>query len=153
MILDSLENAGCYTALSPAFAKAFAFLSSAEFPRLACGRYEIDGSKVYAVISEYETRPASEKHMEGHRRYLDIQYLAEGTEAIGCAKVKDLPLIQAYSQEKDILFVSCEKEVPIPMAPGDFMILFPQDGHRPGCFVGGASHVRKAVVKIALDCL
>jgi YhcH/YjgK/YiaL family protein len=39
------------------------------------------------------------------------------------------------------------------LTPGRYVIVFPQDVHRPGCRCGEGDRVKKVVVKIRVDCL
>ncbi len=38
--------------------------------------------------------------------------------------------------------------VPVVMRPGQFMVLFPADGHIPGCVCGASTELYKVVVKV-----
>ena len=52
MILDVLENAFNYLALNKGFAKAVDFLLRPELRQLPVGKYDIDGERVYAMVSK-----------------------------------------------------------------------------------------------------
>lgn len=150
MILDQIQNYESYLSINPKLEKAFDFLRSLQPDQMALGRHEIDGDDVYAAVSAYLTVPASEKQMEAHRKYLDIQYLVRGSESIGYAPIDGLAVAKEYDAKSDCALLSCRSDLLIPMHAGTFMILFPQDGHRPGCQLGSVSEVIKVVVKIAV---
>ena len=151
MICDQLKNAATYEAMSPALAKAFRYLETVTPDNLPVGRLELDGDRLFAFSSAYETLPASERKIESHRNYLDIQYVVEGTEAMGYAPVEGLEVSEPYAP--DVEFYNTTEDVLIPAPAGTFMIFFPQDAHRPGCTWKTAETVTKVVVKVAVDTL
>ena len=57
---------------------AFNFLTKNDFSKMEAGKYEIDKSDIYALVQSYETKVKEKGSWEGHRRYLDIQYMVEG---------------------------------------------------------------------------
>lgn len=159
MILDSLKHWNSYAGLSPAFDRAFEYLSRHDLTGLEPGRYPIAGDEVYLMIQQPEMKAWEQGRWEGHRRYADIQLLLSGEERIGYAPVEALESETAYSEETDILFFkdADEKERELQersllLHPGEFAIFFPQDAHRP-CIAassGSETAVRKAVVKVRL---
>ena len=148
MICDQLKNSATYEALDPAIQKALAYLNTLTPDTLPGSRYEIDGSKIYAFSSNYETQPASQRKIEAHRDYLDVQYVFAGEEAMGYAPMEGLTVSEPY--RPDVEFYTTDKDALIPAPAGTFMIFYPQDAHRPGCTWKEPSQVTKVVVKIAL---
>lgn len=101
MILDTLENANLYTGVHPLFGQAFDFIRRALDENLPCGRYELAGDALYAMVQAY---PIDEENpnVEFHNRYIDIQYLAEGCEHMGWDDRAHAPADAPYKQEADI---------------------------------------------------
>ena len=148
MILADLADADRYSQLHPDFAAAFAFLRRADFARLADGRHELAGDRLYAMVSRYRTRPApGEMRWESHRDYIDIQYLAEGSESIGWSPLAELRAGEPYSAAKDVAFHAGAGEV-ITLRAGRFAVFFPEDAHAPGLAAGAPAGVVKVVVKV-----
>lgn len=151
MIIDQLANAGFYQGLGPRIAAGLRFLTETDCRALAPGRHAIDGDSVYALVQEYQTRPRAAGIWEAHRRYIDIQFVADGAEIMGYAPVSNLAVQQVYDIEKDFeLFGG-----PAPgigeffRAPtGAFAIFAPPDAHMPGLADGAPAAVRKVVVKV-----
>jgi YhcH/YjgK/YiaL family protein len=147
MITDVLSRASTYSALGPAFQQAFAFLARGDLGQLAAGRYEIDGSRVYALVQEYDTKAAADGKWEAHRKYLDLQYIVSGAERFGFSPAGAMEA-GPYDEAKDM-------ERPIgdggflELRAGQFMILWPGEAHMPGMAIAEPVHVRKIVVKIA----
>lgn len=158
MILDSLKHRNSYAGLSPAFDRAFEYLSRHDLTGLEPGRYPIEGDEIYLMIQQPEMKAWEQGRWEGHRRYADIQLLLSGEERIGYAPAEVLEPETAYSEEADILFFKDaegkERELQersLLLHPGEFALFFPQDAHRP-CIASSGSEaaVRKAVVKVRL---
>jgi YhcH/YjgK/YiaL family protein len=150
MILDTLPQWRRYAALHPRFPAAFAFLEGVT-AETAAGRHDIDGDSVYALVQQYQTRPAAGMP-EAHRRYIDIQFIARGREVIhwtplaACSEVA-LP----YDAEKDAgFFAAPSTMVPVRLTAGQFTIFFPDDAHAPCSAWDGPEDVLKVVVKVAV---
>jgi len=152
MILDTLDQADRYTAISPRFAKAFAFLRIMT-DDVPVGRHEIDGDDVFALVQAYDTMPTDKRFYEVHRKYIDVQFIHRGREIIYWVP---LPMLtnetMAFDADKDAALYGLTPEGrPIQMSPGQFAILFPADGHIPCCQWGEPTAVRKVVVKVRVD--
>jgi biofilm protein TabA len=142
---------------SKALAKGMAFIQENRTGELEVGRHEIDGDKMFALVSVAETEPKQDRKPEAHDRYIDIQYLASGAgEVIGVARRSaDSVPSEDYLGSRDIAFYTDVKdETDVLLRPGMFAVFFPDDIHRPLCAAGDkADSVKKIVVKIALDIL
>ncbi len=150
MILDILNNAKMYESLHPGFAKAFAFLRAAQDGLPEVGRYEIDGDKVFALVQKYDTVPAEEAKWEAHKKYIDIQFVYDGSEIIGWDTISNLPEGETFIEEKDSYRYHAPSATPLILHSGMFAILYPQDLHRPKELFETASPVVKIVVKVLL---
>ncbi len=132
--------------------KAFAFLKNNELAKLELKRHEIDGSNVYAPVSEYTTKNEEDARYEAHLKYIDIQYVISGKELIGVAPMSEKKEItEPYNEANDIMFLTVNKINNLNATPDRFFIFFPDDVHRPGLKDGESSPVRKVVVKVKLD--
>jgi len=150
MILDSITNIRLYEALSSRMMAGLQWLGSfdADTPD---GRIEILGDDLYAMVQSYATSPGAEKRFESHRRYADIQYIASGRERILHASTGGLSEETPYEEEKDITFFhDPQASSSLLLAAGDFVILWPDDAHKPGCMAGGREDVKKVVVKVRI---
>ncbi|HNX90527.1 MAG TPA: YhcH/YjgK/YiaL family protein [Candidatus Omnitrophota bacterium] len=116
------------------------------------GRYEIDGDKMYAMVSVYKTKPADTLFFEGHKKYIDVQIVLSGEERLDVAVLPDPRIKEPYSDEKDIMFIDTPKEyLSFILRPGKFLLLKPGDYHRPCCSLKNVEDVRKVVIKIRCD--
>ena len=152
MIYDKLENLPRYANCFPGADKVIAFLKECAAKTPAVGKHEIDGKKLFVNVQEYSPKDFNPEKLEYHRNYIDIQLLFSGAEKLYYAPLEGLETVIGYDPEKDYgmkRIPAPEAGVELPLVPGNFVLLFPEEGHLPG--VGDpASKVVKAVVKIAV---
>lgn len=116
------------------------------------GRWQIEDDQCFYFISEGVTKPLSETKIEGHKKYIDVQYVLKGAEKIGCCLLSGDSVITTDMPDKDAaLYADCEGEAFVVVSADEYLVLFPWDLHRPGCCVKEPAPVKKAVVKIAMD--
>jgi YhcH/YjgK/YiaL family protein len=147
VVSDLLANAHLYTALGTRIARGLQFLAKTDLASLAPGRHELDGKRLFALVSDYTPKPVSECRWEAHRRYLDLQYLVSGIERMGVAPIDRL-VAGEYQEDRDIVWLSGSGDF-LTFGAGQFMILWPGDAHMAGVEAGVPGPVRKVVVKIA----
>jgi biofilm protein TabA len=148
MMIDQLNNASFYLGVNKGLAVAFHYLQNTDLSKIEPGKYEIDGSRIYALVQQYETKSKEKGRWEAHRRYMDLQYVFGGVERIGYANLEQLQAGE-YDEAKDFLALSGEGDFFVVRA-GTFVILAPQDGHMPGIAVSGPQPVKKIVVKVRM---
>jgi YhcH/YjgK/YiaL family protein len=146
MILDQLANANRYAPLGARFARALEFLQATDLDALAPGTYELEGRDLYALVQEYSPKPLSEAGWEEHRHYADVQFIVSGTERIGYAPAESLQRDE-YDAARDYGRLSGNGDL-VTLHGGDFMILWPGEGHAPGLVAEEPSMVKKVVVKV-----
>lgn len=149
MIYDLISNKDIYLNMGEKYKKAFDFIVKATKENFDIGKYDIDGDDVYANISEYDTK--TEGNFEGHKKYIDLQYILSGHEEIYWKNIKDCTLIKDHTPEKDVMVLTAENPVVLDMPAGAFAILYPDDAHAPNRAYKEVSRVKKIVVKIKVD--
>jgi uncharacterized protein, YhcH/YjgK/YiaL family len=149
MFTTNIKIAEKYNYLEEKFTKAFAFLRRADLAELEIGKYPIDGDIVVANVQEYTTKEWKDCKYETHENYFDIQYVISGEEKFGYEKRDSLQVSVEYDAVKDITFYHDPKESgSVILREGDFIIVAPEDAHKPKPFVTEPSVVRKVVIKI-----
>jgi YhcH/YjgK/YiaL family protein len=149
MIIDQLKNSRLYEVLSPGIKRAFEYICNTDLQKIEVGRYDINGKTMFALIQQYATKQEELGIWEAHRRYIDLQYMIRGTEKIRFAPISRL--IQGeYDLSKDFLALSGSGDI-LRFASGEFMVLFPEDGHMPGIIDNHSCLIKKIVVKIAVE--
>jgi len=148
MIIDKLPNASLYLRINERLPTAFRYLQDTDLSIIQPGKYEIEGSNIYALVQEYETKTKEKGRWEAHRRYIDVQYIFQGTELFGYAELGQMK-VGAYDEGKDFLSLEGEGDF-FTIHPGSFVILAPQDAHMPGIAISTPQAVKKVVVKVRL---
>ena len=113
------------------------------------GKHEIDGSRLFYLISEDMTEPFEKRRAEYHARYLDIQIVLKGQEGMTFSVLPAGKPDTDWLADKDIAFLAeGEQEKTLILNEGDFVVFYPQEVHKPLCADGAPAPVRKAVVKL-----
>lgn len=113
------------------------------------GKHDIDGNRVFVLISNDSTELLEKRRAEYHANYLDIQIVLTGVEGMTFSNLPAGKPDTDWLADKDIAFLPAgEQEKQFVMQEGDFVVFFPGEVHKPLCAVGEPAHVRKAVVKI-----
>jgi len=147
MILDILENADRYLIMHKGFAKAIEFLLRPDLKELPVGRYEIDGDRVYAMVSHGPGRRKEDALLETHEKYIDVQLVLAGTDTMGWKPKSSCKQPSGeYDHKSDVQFFADEPDVWLSIESGAFAIFFPEDAHMP---LISSGQIHKVVVKIA----
>lgn len=131
------------------FRIAFDFLKRKDLAELPVGWIEL-GEGVRASVQRYDSFGWDENRFETHEKYFDVQYVIEGMEYCGVCKREELgPVAVAYDEANDIEFY----EEPVHsgkvfLNAGDFIVLAPEDAHKPRCAVDKPMPIKKIVVKV-----
>lgn len=146
MVVDKIKNLGIYSNISARLAKGIEYINNTDFSKIDLGTYKIEGDDVFAMVQEYDTRNIEDCKLEGHQKYIDIQYIISGDEKIGLTTLNNQPLIE-QNDEGDYSFYKGESTL-IKFEAGTFGIFFPDDLHMPCVKLNEISKVRKVVVKV-----
>jgi YhcH/YjgK/YiaL family protein len=147
MILDKIENFKMYTPISERIAKAFDYILSTDLETLAAGKHEVDNDDIFAIMSEYETKDIQDCSLEAHRKYIDIQYMLQGSEMIGVTALAGQAPSKVYDAADDYELFKDESSQ-FRLDPGRFAIFFPEDLHMPGLKIAVSAPVRKLIMKV-----
>ncbi len=146
MVVDKIENYGRYKNINERLAKAFEYLITTDFNIIEPGKYEIDGDAIFAIVQEYDTKEEADCYLEGHFKYIDIQYIVSGEEIISVVPLTNqVPVTK--NEENDYAFYECATS-PIIISAGMFTIFFQDDLHKPCMKSGSVTKVKKVVMKV-----
>jgi len=151
MIKDNIKNANLYYNLSKRIEAGLKYLENTDFSTVECGKYEILGNEVYAIVQDYSSKSKCEGKFEAHRKYIDIQYVIKGAEQMGCSDVENFTDATDYSVEKDIVFLEPKTDFSqgfITVKEKEFVIFYPDDAHMPSIAIDRPSYVKKGVIKV-----
>ncbi|MDF2549390.1 MAG: Toxin-antitoxin biofilm protein TabA [Chlamydiales bacterium] len=144
MILDHLDRAFLYESMHPLFPAAFAYLKAQALPFQTQRVPVQEGFDAIFDVSQGKGR--FQARLEAHRKFIDIQYVAEGREEIGYRPISECIEENPYDLERDIVFF---KEAPttfLQVPAGYFALFFPHDGHAP---LLGEGEISKIVLKLS----
>jgi len=132
----------------PKFRVSFEFLNRSDLSSLQPGSVDL-GHGVKANIQHYTTFGWDENLFESHEKYFDIQFLIEGTEIVGVCSRDGLEVAKPYNPEKDVTFYTDPAVYgQVLLNAGDFIVLAPEDVHKPRCAASGKIPVKKIVIKV-----
>ena len=150
MVHDHITHASEYFNLSRGIRTALEYLARTDLERLAEGRHDVDGDRVFALVSDYQTRQPHDAFWEAHRQHVDVQFVVHGRERIGYANL-DRFAVEPHDADRDLTVARGVAGGFAAVGAGEFVILFPNDVHMPGLQVDGPDAVRKVVVKVRLE--
>ncbi|MDP4262925.1 MAG: YhcH/YjgK/YiaL family protein [Bacteroidota bacterium] len=145
--IDKMEFARQYQANKTYWDKAFTFLKEHDLKTLAVGKYPIDGTNVFATVTEDPSKDFDKTQWESHRKYIDLQCVINGEEKMGKYPFTKLAVTKNYDETKDVANYSGAGKI-YDVPAGTFMIFFPSDAHRPNITPGGNKPVKKIVIKV-----
>jgi len=143
------------------FAAAFAYVAEALRPgsdvhrrilAIAPGtssRVELAGG-AFVMEQAYLTKARPDGFFESHRRYIDVQVIVAGEEAMEVEDIARLSPTTDYDSERDLRkYADTADATRLTMRAGDAALFFPADGHMPSLQLRDrAQLVHKAVVKV-----
>ncbi|MEO5563540.1 MAG: YhcH/YjgK/YiaL family protein, partial [Chitinophagaceae bacterium] len=145
--IDKIEFARQYHANQAYWDAAFAFIKGHDLATLAKGKYPIDGTNVFASITDDPSRNYDQTKWESHRKYIDLQYVITGEENMGKMTAEGAAVTNAYDETKDLINYTGEGKIHTVPA-GTFILFFPANAHRPNITPGGNKVVKKLVIKV-----
>lgn len=121
---------------------------------LAKGRHEFDGKQLFVDSHRYATQPVADGIYERHEKYIDIQFLLEGTERVAVRRADGLTVRGEYRTDLDAWFYEQPEGVEpefFTLSSGEFAVFFPEDAHMPGRVAeSGQTDNVKYVVKVRI---
>jgi YhcH/YjgK/YiaL family protein len=113
-------------------------------------KIEIQNKTIFAIFQEYTSKLENEIKMEGHKKYIDIQFVYEGNEKIYLSSEKYISKPDNYDAEKDVYFPKVNALWSISLIQNTAAILFPDDLHGPGYCFDKPEIVKKIVIKVEI---
>ncbi|HCA40282.1 MAG TPA: YhcH/YjgK/YiaL family protein [Aminobacterium sp.] len=150
LIFDTLGNASTYYCMGERIRRAFEFLKTFDPSAMEDGKYEIEGSSVFAILQSATTKPKEAQVWEAHCKYIDIQCLLSGQEWLGYAPLESMHLVLPYDEIRDFALYDGHEGLYFQNYPGRFVIFYPQDVHKGCVSCREPSYIRKIVIKVQL---
>jgi YhcH/YjgK/YiaL family protein len=152
MILDKVENATRYVGVHAGIPKAVEAALKLDAATYQKGRVDVDGDNIYLNCAEYDTHEREGALSEAHRAYLDVMVVVEGVETVYVKRTDALQNVtKPYDASIEALLAETDADVSaIRLEKGDFLVLFPEDAHAPGCHADRPCHIKKAIGKVKI---
>jgi len=150
MIRDNIKNVDTYKNISPLFSIAVKVMKEIwAGDKAPCDTTVVkEGELTYRVLLNENRKNPVGARFEAHRRFIDVHFLLEGSEAAHIADPADLKETVPYDEGRDIAFYEGDKALTMSLVPGDFYVTFPWDAHAPDLDTGKDTYLKKAVIKI-----
>ena len=138
-----------YDFTAPEFRTAFGFLHRTDLADLPVGWIQLDNG-VKASIQRYDSFRWDENRFESHEKFFDVQYVIEGMEICGvCDRSECKNVAVPYDEDNDVTFYDEPGHFgTVFLNAGDFIVLAPEDAHKPRCAAGESVPIKKVVVKV-----
>ncbi len=152
MILDKIKNKYLYQNIHQRFSEVFKYIDKTNFSEFSLGKVNIKGDEIFVLVNEYTTKENELNVLEAHRKYIDLQYMIEGTETIEYEVMDGHRLHQEYNEEDDYSLFTPKNSTKLTLSRGEFVVFYPQDLHLPGiAFNDKSEKIKKLVFKILID--
>ena len=149
MVVGNLEFTKEYERLGDDIIQCFNYARQHDLKNYIPGIYHIDEDKIFLNIVEYMTTTVEQKFWEAHRNYIDIHLVLEGIEQIDLNFIHNM-IQKDFIEEKDFLPLEGEAKSLVQLNVKDFVICYPEDGHRTGIQVEKPGFLKKAIFKIKI---
>lgn len=147
MVFDKNENLSRYISKKDATA-ILKFLKSVT-SETKLGKYELDGERLFAIVTELQTRDKEAAILEAHNLYLDFHFPLNVPEKNQFYHRGDMIEKVAYDKKCEAaLYHFPAKKNELILNPGYFTLYFTDDAHAPSLAVGKPKMLRKVIVKL-----
>ena len=152
MIFGRLQDRERYSFLDERILRVLDFAAGLDKESFEKGRVDLDGDKLFVNRAAYTTHDSEGALSEAHRKYIDVFVMIDGEETVYVKPTDKLSTVtKEYSEDIEALLALTDGDASaIRLVPGDFLILYPEDAHAPGCYFGGPSDVKKAIGKVLI---
>lgn len=145
--VDKAEFLNQYTKYPERWKLVFKFISENDLAKLPVGK-KVLSDEVSINVQEYTSKDPGEQKMEGHLKFVDLQYVISGKEIIGIVPRSLAKETVAYDEKKDNAGFQADDIAYHVATPERFFLFFPSDIHFPGIQFGEKAPIRKIVFKI-----
>ena len=145
---DMVEFATQYAKDPQMWNGVFKFFATHDLAKMDPGKYPIDGDRCFINVQDAQTKPASQCKIEGHTRYIDLQYVVVGTERFGMVASEDATVSEPLRGDNTFYTAPADKMKYADSNPGIFFLFFPKNYHQALVQPDVPGNVRKVVAKI-----
>lgn len=148
MIFSNIAHA--QECLAPDVQRCLDYAKAHDLRALSCGRHDIDGDRLFVNIVEYQTKERDNCIWEAHKAYLDLHLMLDGEEIIDVGFIGHMEQAP-YQAEGDYLPLEGQEDCSVVLSAGNFLVCYPDDGHRTSVQVQQPQQIKKAIFKIRIS--
>ena len=149
MILARNDTALDYLGILPNLDEALRRITPEFLSGLGAERVDIIPGEVWCTKFTYETISDDESFFEAHEKFLDIHLMLTGLERVEIASPGELQQFDS-KPENDFYAYRGEGAHKLVLAPGSFLVVWPDDAHKIKMMLGCPETVTKAVFKVKI---
>lgn len=151
MIVANLKDFKRYCYKNDKMERAFKFLQETNLEDLEIGKHLIDGDNIFALVQSYSTRESNLCRFESHERYIDIQFIVSGIEKMSWIPIDKLVVAEDDLSKSDkLLYSDSSIGNEFIVHQGQFVVFYPEDGHKACIKVDESNLVKKIVLKVRI---
>lgn len=150
MIFGNVIHNITYSFLPESLKECFRYAREHELLSFEKGTHPIDGERLFVNIVEYQTTQPENRFWEAHRNYLDVHLMLDGQEQIDLNFIENMEQ-KEFVEKDDFLPMDGKPNSHVVLRAGDFLICYPEDGHRTAVAVDGPEKIKKAIFKVRID--
>ena len=148
MILSNLDTPLSSINVSQRVKTAINFLKNLD-KNIPDGKVEIDDKNIFALIATVKTEHPDKRFFEAHRDYIDVQFVIDGRQIIEWMPVTAFKEEKNYDEKNDLYkFNQNFSGSKIILGDNNYAVFFPEDAHKPLCFIGEEATIRICVIKV-----
>ena len=149
MIVARNETAPAYLGIHPNLDEALRRITPEFLSSLGSDRVDIIPGEVWCTKFTYQTISDEESFFEAHEKFLDIHLMLSGSERVEIASPKGLTQFDSQP-ENDFYAYRGQGTHKLVLAPGDFLVVWPDDAHKIKMMLESPETVTKAVFKVKI---
>ena len=149
MIVARNETAADYLGIHPNLDEALRRITPEFLSSLGSDRVDIIPGEVWGTKFTYQTISDEESFFEAHEKFLDIHLMLSGRERVEIASPKALTQFDSQP-ENDFYAYRGQGTHKLVLAPGDFLVVWPDDAHKIKMMLERPETVTKAVFKVKI---
>lgn len=150
MLFGNINHLQEFSYMEKGILECFDYVKEHDLLQYEKGSHPIDGDRLFVNVVEYETTAVENRFWEAHKQYLDVHFMLEGEEQIDLNFIGNMD-VKEFVERDDFLPMDGDKNASVILRAGDFLVCYPNDGHRTAVAVNGPEKIKKAIFKVRIN--
>lgn len=130
---------------------AIQYIKNLDKSNLGVGTYSVNDF-LYLSVQEYDTKDEKDCVTESHRKYVDVQWIVKGEEAICVSDILRLQPEKEYCNDRDIaIWKPSPDMMRMVLNEGSYAVFYPENAHKGCVAVNNKAEVKKIVGKVKIN--